>query len=217
MWLRITAIGLLLTRIPGSSASPLTPGQLHIYPWQVFPDMAVLDWYIRLRDKDRMVGCDLSYGAEAGGNTTSVENFLPLYRTIKIQPLVKNTSYWVHMVCKDKEGGLHASDTVNFTTGIPAIPAPLSAAVQIPVLDTVIQTDRLNSGMLSIRPSKGMSPHLLMGLSCTVLSMVVLTISSVLVVKKYKASDHSLERQLKKEGVVIESDITVDTSTVMEM
>ena len=96
--------------------------------------MAVLDWYIRLRDKDRyvldmflhftiltinrMVGCDLSYGAEAGGNTTSVENFLPLYRTIKIQPLVKNTSYWVHMVCKDKGGGLHASDTVNFTTGM---------------------------------------------------------------------------------------------------
>ena len=82
--------------------------------------MAVLDWYIRLRDKDRyvldmflhftiltinrMVGCDLSYGAEAGGNTTSVENFLPLYRTIKIQPLVKNTSYWVHMVCKDRWG-----------------------------------------------------------------------------------------------------------------
>merc|ERR1711892_26513 len=97
MWLRITAIGLALLRIPGSSASLNTPGQLHIYPWQVFPDMAVLDWYIRLRDKDRMVGCDLSYGAEAGGNTTSVENFLPLYRTIKIQPLVKNTSYWVHM------------------------------------------------------------------------------------------------------------------------
>ena len=97
--------------------------------------MAVLDWYIRLRDKDRyvlamllyfiiiiltitrMVGCDLSYGAETGGNTTSVENFLPLYRTIKIQPLVKNTSYWVHMLCRDGEGGMHVSDTVNFTTG----------------------------------------------------------------------------------------------------
>merc|ERR1711892_256153 len=203
MWLRITAIGLLLTRIPGSTASPLTPGQLHIYPWDIYPDTVILDWYIRLRDKDRMVGCDLSYGAEAGGNTTSVENFLPLYRTVKIQPLVKNTSYWVHMVCKDKDGGLHASDTVNFTTGIPAIPAipaPLPAAVQLAVLDTVIQTDRLNRGMLSIRPTKGMSPHLLMGLSCTILSMVVLTISSVLVAKKYKASDHSLEKQLQEEG-----------------
>jgi len=200
MWFCITAMGLALLRIPGSTASLLTPGQLHIYPWQVFPDMAVLDWYIRLRDKDRMVGCDLSYGAEAGGNTTSVENFLPLYRTIKIQPLVKNTSYWVHMVCKDKDGGLYASDTVNFTTGIPAIPAPLPAAVQLAVLDTVIQTDRLNRGMLSIRPSKGMSPHILMGLSCTILSIVVLTISSVLVAKKYQASVKSLEKQLREEG-----------------
>merc|ERR1711892_567340 len=105
------------------------------------------------------------------------------------------------MVCKDKAGGLHVSDTVNFTTaGIPAVQAPLPAAVQITVLDTVIQTDRFNRGMLSIRPSKGMSPHLLMGLSCTILSMVVLTISSVMVAKKYKASDHSLEKQLQEEG-----------------
>ena len=117
---------------PSSPPSP-APGPLYIYSWSVFPDMAVLDWYIRLQDKDRLVwyglypayyltmcrmaGCDLSYGAEAGGNTTSVQNFLPLYRTIKIQPLTANTSYWVHMVCKDKDGGWHASDTVNFTTG----------------------------------------------------------------------------------------------------
>jgi len=200
MWFCITAIGLTLLRIPGSTASPLTPGELSLSPWSVFPDMAVLDWYIRLRDKDRMVGCDLSYGAEAGGNTTSVENFLPLYRTIKIQPLVKNTSYWVHMVCKDKGGGLHVSNTVNFTTGIPAVFLPQLAAVQDPVLDTLIQTDRLNRGMLSIRPTKGMSPHVLMGLSCTILSMVVLTISSVLVAKKYKARDRSLEKQLQEEG-----------------
>ena len=38
------------------------------------------------------------------------------------------------------------------------------------------------------------------GLSCTILSMVVLTISSVLVSKKYKASDRSLEEQLENEG-----------------
>jgi len=165
MWFCITAIGLLLLRIPGSSSSApqAVVGQLHLSPWSVFPDMAVLDWYIRLKDKDRMVGCDLSYGAEAGGNTTSVENFLPLYRTIKIQPLVKNTSYWVHMVCKDKGGGLHVSDTVNFTTGTPATPAPQLAAVQYPVLNNLIQSDRLNRGMLSRRPDNGMSPHVLMG------------------------------------------------------
>jgi len=217
MWFCITAIGLLLLRIPGSSSSApqAVVGQLHLSPWSVFPDMAVLDWYIRLKDKDRMVGCDLSYGAEAGGNTTSVENFLPLYRTIKIQPLVKNTSYWVHMLCRDGEGGMHVSDTVNFTTGIPALPAPQPAAVQYPV----IQTDRLNRGMLSLRPSRGVSPHLLMGISCTILSMVVLTISSVMVVKKYKASGNSLEKQLEVEGIVIEADRTSgfqkDTTTLV--
>ena len=66
----------------------------------------------------RMVGCDLSYGPETGGNTSTVENFLPLYRTIKLQPLSSNTEYWVHLVCRDILGGLHASHTTNFTTGV---------------------------------------------------------------------------------------------------
>ena len=34
--------------------------KLHIYPWQVFPDMVVLDWYIRLTEKDRLVGHHLA-------------------------------------------------------------------------------------------------------------------------------------------------------------
>ena len=65
-----------------------------------------------------MVGCDLSYGQEEkGGNITTVENFLPPYRTFKIYPLFSGTPYWVYMVCRDMDGGWHASDTVNFTTG----------------------------------------------------------------------------------------------------
>ena len=67
----------------------------------------------------RMVGCDLSYGPEAGGNTSTVENFLPLYRTMSLHHLTSNTEYWVHMVCRNIQGELHASDTVNFTTGMP--------------------------------------------------------------------------------------------------
>ena len=46
---------------------------------------------------------------------------------------------------------------------MPATPAPQLAAVQYPVLNNLLQTDRLNRGMLSRRPSNGMSPHLLMG------------------------------------------------------
>jgi len=37
--------------------------------------------------------------------------------------------------------------------------------------------------------------------------MVVLTISSVLVSKKFKARDRSLEKQLENEGIVLGSDI----------
>ena len=66
----------------------------------------------------RMVGCDLSYGPETGGNTSTVENFLPLYRTIKLHSLTSSTDYWVYLVCRDRQGGIHASHTVNFTTGI---------------------------------------------------------------------------------------------------
>ena len=72
----------------------------------------------------RMVGCDLSYGVETGngktaaGNTSIVENFLPAYRTFKIHPLRSNTSYWLYMTCKDRAGGWHVSDTINFTTSV---------------------------------------------------------------------------------------------------
>ena len=33
----------------------LQPGKLFIYPWEVYPDMAVMDWYIRLSHKQRSV------------------------------------------------------------------------------------------------------------------------------------------------------------------
>ena len=126
-----------------------------------------------------MIGCDLSYGPENGGNISTAENFLPPYRTFKIQPLSSNTSYWVYMVCRDKEGGWLASDTLNFTagkvetlfifiifpsySGIPVLAEPKLAAIHVSVKETNIQSGRLNRGMLSIRPTKSLSPHLLMG------------------------------------------------------
>ena len=65
-----------------------------------------------------MSGCDLSFAPEEEGNTTLFDNFLPLYRTIKLKSLKSNTSYWVNMVCRDKLGGWYSSDTLTFTTGI---------------------------------------------------------------------------------------------------
>ena len=36
-----------------SSANPVNPDHLHLYVWKTFPDLVVLDWLIRLTDKER--------------------------------------------------------------------------------------------------------------------------------------------------------------------
>jgi len=207
-----SSLGILLLAVSGGNAvtvfeAPLVVSdKLHIYPWQIFPDMVVLDWYIRLTDKDRMVGCDLSYGPETGGNTSTVENFLPLYRTIKLHQLVFSTEYWVNLVCRDIQGGIYASNTINFTTGVAAtLSEPQLAAVQV---ETVVQTERFNRGMLSSRPSKAVSPHLVMGISCIILSLGLLMVSSVIVVKKYKASGKTMEAEFEHDGIVTDFEET---------
>ena len=78
-----------------------------------------------------------------------------------------------------------------------------------------MSTDRLNRGMLSSRPSKAVSPHVVMGrnisviyhshinnsgISCIILSMVVVIVSSVIVVKKYQASAKTMEPDFEHEG-----------------
>merc|ERR1719357_20368 len=94
---------------------------LHLFPWQVFPDQVVLDWLIRLRDKDRLLGCTLRYASDLEGNITIMGNFLPLYRTIKVGQLRSNTSYWMQLVCRDREYELYSSKNISFTTGIPTM------------------------------------------------------------------------------------------------
>ena len=38
--------------VEGGPETPHTD-KLYIFPWQVYPDMVVFDWFIRLADKDR--------------------------------------------------------------------------------------------------------------------------------------------------------------------
>jgi len=178
-------------RSGGGTSGPLTD-KLFIFPWQIYPDMVVFDWLVRLKDKDRMVGCDLSYGVETGngktaaGNTSIVENFLPAYRTFKIHPLRSNTSYWLYMTCKDRAGGWHVSDTINFTTSVATLYQDQPAAIQSDQVPVSGLKERLNRGMLSVRPTAKFSPHMLMGLSCVVLSVLVLSVSSGLLARRYK-------------------------------
>ena len=42
----------ILASPPPSVPLPV-PGQLNIYPWDIYPDMVILDWYIRLMEKER--------------------------------------------------------------------------------------------------------------------------------------------------------------------
>ena len=115
-----------------------------------------------------MVGCDLTYGLESdtgAGNASIVENFLPSYRTFKIFPLRSNSSYWLYMTCKDRTGGWHVSDTTSFTTGVAMMVRDQPEAVQDSQVSQAGLVETLNRGMLSVRPTKSISPHILMGKS----------------------------------------------------
>ena len=78
----------------------------------------MLDWYITLAEKDTLASCEMTHVAtEDQENTTVVETFIPLHRSLSISPLSSNTSYLVNVVCGDKQGGRHASQSLHFTTG----------------------------------------------------------------------------------------------------
>ena len=56
---------------------PETPhtDKLYIFPWQVYPDMMVFDWFIRLADKDRsevVVVMEGGGGGNGGGDVVDV-------------------------------------------------------------------------------------------------------------------------------------------------
>jgi len=53
-----------------------------------------------------------------------------------------------------------------------------------------------------------------MGISCTILSLVVLSISSVLVVKRYQAADRSFEDVLDREGSVVKENDDISSEMI---
>ena len=55
----------MATLVEGGPESP-HPDKLYIFPWQVYPDMMVFDWFIRLADKDRYPGDDGDDGGVDG-------------------------------------------------------------------------------------------------------------------------------------------------------
>ena len=113
-------------------------------------------------EKDCLTSCDMTHAAteDDNDNTTVVENFIPLHRTININDLTSNTSYWVYLVCKDREGVEHASDVIHFTT--PEVAQPRLGARYSPLRQAMVQ-DKRNMGVLRVRKKEHVSPHTLMG------------------------------------------------------
>ena len=122
----------------------------------------MIDWYITLAEKDCLTSCDMTYAAteDQSENTKVVENFIPLHRSFEISQLSSNTSYWVCVVCRDKEGVEHASDILHFTTA--EVAQPRLGARYSP-LRQVVEQDKRNMGVLRVRRKEAVSPHTLMG------------------------------------------------------
>ena len=67
-----------------------------------------------------MVSCSVTYGTPFLPNNKSMTNYLsvPVYRVFHLHPLTSGSSYWVYLLCKDREAAWHISNTVYFTTGM---------------------------------------------------------------------------------------------------
>lgn len=173
-----------------AQSSPGLSSPLAISLWKVYPDTAVFDWYISLKDKYSMSSCNLSYGPVQNPNQTlTIPDYLPQYRLITIHPLKKNTSYWLSLLCTDKNRQQHYSTKLFFSTAssnssLPRVGARYSQRRQDLVSESV-NSDVRYKFVLSRRKKDKVSPHSVLGAGCAVVLLVLCTITSVLVLRKY--------------------------------
>ena len=77
----------------------------------------------------RMLTCEATYGpVENRSSVTLIESFVPQHRSFSLHPLAANETYWFSMGCTDKQGTVHSSKHITFTTGEkknPALHTPL--------------------------------------------------------------------------------------------
>lgn len=162
--------------------------------YKVYPDTAVLDWFISLQDKDKMDRCEVTYGpVQNHSSVTLIENFLPQHRSFSLHPLAENQTYWFNMVCTDNKGVLHSSDHITFTTevrhgSVPRVGARYSRWQQQSPEDKwpqAVDTDFRSKFLLTTNSNKKISPHVVMGAACGVVGFVIINITLVLVFRRY--------------------------------
>jgi len=179
---------------------------LDVSLWKAYTDTAVFDWYITLQEKDRMKQCDLTYGELSRGNETNmVENYLPRHRSFNLHPLRDNTDYWFTMVCTDNQDRLYSSEKILFKTDEavePRVGAKYSHRRQDQLPDPDHRPDNSDfrsKAIFSLRPRNTISPHTILGAGCGLVGLTIITITSVLVLRKY--SRYRAEQdQLWEEG-----------------
>ena len=124
----------------------------------------------------RLTVCSVTYGSPSLPNST-MTNYLsmPVSRVFQLHPLPSGSSYWVYLLCQDREDAWHCSNTVNFTTGecrrcssrstelcLPGVPATSSAMLSARHSQGIFTQHKTNRGVLHIR-GQGKDPHFTMG------------------------------------------------------
>ena len=100
-----------------ASLGPQTD-KLHVFPWQIYPDMVVFDWLIRLGDKDRYhVTAQWESALGVGGHKN--ESFSNIFKKL-------------NGFCKKSLNLPHLLDTHQLTSLLPLILGRLTSGLGSP-------------------------------------------------------------------------------------
>lgn len=202
MLVKVWRISLLLNYLMLQVHS-LSAGPLPLSVWRVFPTTVQLDWFTSLEKKHQMVDCKLSYGSEELEDLNNmVDDFMPEHRTFSVAGLMENTSYWLSLVCRDREDLQHHSPVLRFITGTSTRSEPVLEHLQSAGGEEVMVGEGTNrdlrskTDMLSRHRFRagGWSPHTVMGAACAVVGLAIMGLTSGLLVRRYRASGGTFPR-----------------------
>lgn len=177
---------------------------LSVQVYKTLRDAVIFDWYISLNDKDQMSSCDVVYKSNSTNDTILLSPFLPKTRTFFIAELDAESHYEFHMLCEDHKARNYVTKPIFFTTAsvdspsvhdlqanltrgyahdlsreevlLPAISSSVVNGVQGHILST--QRRRWNK-------IEKVSPHLVLGISCGIVGLVLILVTLALAGNRY--------------------------------
>ena len=88
-----------------------------IFIWQIHSDNVLLDWYIRLKDKEYLSHCEVVQFITEDSHKLDIVGVNSVKRILRVENLESNTFHNLCLKCVDQSGFWHTSNIVNFTTG----------------------------------------------------------------------------------------------------